>query len=1326
MAHLGQNLIPEFVVNKHHQQKYAGDFKAAAIFVDISGFTTLTETFLEHHREGAEALTQVLFKIFNPQIEILYQRGGFIPFFAGDAFVGIFPYDDEDFGQKAAALQAVKTAVQIQAFFNEQNHQRTFQTPHGTFGVAVKIGLSFGQIRWGISGYNKQLFYFRGEAIKGCADAQNEAQPGQIVLDDALLSFVAGQTTYSKMDQSGYHLLLEDKSPPIDPTPYENQIVLSDLIPFLPDQIIHLPVNEFREVSTIFVSFEAPEETAVFHQIITKVAELVEEFGGYLNQIDVSDKGSIFVILFGAPIAYENNLLRAAGFLQAMKSASFNISWRAGVTYGLLWSGIRGGRERSEYGVVGNEINLASRLAMKAEWGEIWVSDVVYRELKDAYLFHSLGKMKLKGKSFEIPIYKFMHQYDSSDINDYQGKIIGRDAELTQLEKFTNQVFTEKNCKLVYIFGDIGVGKTRLVFELRRRVLYKYFPQTFYCQADEIQKTTLNPFKRLIRHHFGLKFDFKVEMNKYEFNRQFDFLLTQLPTDNPETKKISQELERTRSILGAMADLYWEDSLYENLAPQLRFENTINAFINFIKAAALIRPLILHIEDAQWLDENSKQLLEALTYSLKGYPVLLICTCRYQDDGSRIQFSVSPDIESIQLNLQNLDTQNIVSMAQEYLKSGVSTDIGAFLFQKTNGNPFFVEQLIEDLRERDAFMFSDEGEATRIKTDNIKIEDIPTTVNTLLLSRLDRLDYQVKQVVRAASVLGHEFELPILDLMLGGQDNLQQLIDQAEKQQIWFAQSRGIYQFKHALLRDASYAMQLKSNIREQHRLARNAIEQVYLADLSSHYSELALHADKGEQFDLAVEWYHRSGEQSASQYANSEALTYLDRALHILDSKDSEREFELRLIRERILGIQGIRDEQKAELEKLSQLADAQNDLKKQTAVAHLQAKLAEATGDYQNSLLFANKTADLARESHDTDNLVAALLLQGKVHFRLGEYQSAHHWLKQGLAEAQINNLPDYEAHSLRQIGIVLVDEGHFAEAKPYYENALTIYREMDDKTGIGTALNNLGVLHWNSGDLLEAEAYYNQAAEIYEEIGYRRGENMVLMNLGLVASKYGDYERAIRFYEQTLENLTEINERFGICFVQMNLADVYIKLSQYDQAHEYGRRVYQLADEIGAKRIAGMALMLIGTVLRHKQKIYGAEKAFQDALSLWQQMKQTNLEIEALIGLSLLSLDKDEPECAQTHVERILAYFEEDQEVDTKVDNIIDIFHNCYYILTQLEDHRAAAILHKAHDILQQNAAKIIEPTIRERFLNNVPVHQQIIAAHEKIQSITAPPS
>ncbi|MCA9962514.1 MAG: adenylate/guanylate cyclase domain-containing protein, partial [Anaerolineales bacterium] len=184
---LMKNLIPHFIQQQFAQGVWHGRFHAATLFIDITGFTSLTETLMQYEKEGAEVLAGALADIFNPLVTAVYARGGFIASFAGDAFTAIFP-DDAD-QPHPPALRALSTAFYSQSLFpdyeNAAPHQgrvRLMQMRYGDFAIGIKIGLSMGEVTWGIAGeQGMHSFYFRGEAVSQCAEAQKHGHSGDII-----------------------------------------------------------------------------------------------------------------------------------------------------------------------------------------------------------------------------------------------------------------------------------------------------------------------------------------------------------------------------------------------------------------------------------------------------------------------------------------------------------------------------------------------------------------------------------------------------------------------------------------------------------------------------------------------------------------------------------------------------------------------------------------------------------------------------------------------------------------------------------------------------------------------------------------------------------------------------------------------------------------------------------------------------------------------------------------------------------------------------------------------------------------------------------------
>jgi len=386
-----------------------------------------------------------------------------------------------------------------------------------------------------------------------------------------------------------------------------------------------------------------------------------------------------------------------------------------------VWAGIRGGVERCEYGLIGDVVNLACRLALKAGWGEIWVGPAAYERLQETFRLEARGTYQLKGKRGEMPVYLLQGKEEQVEAVFHPGRMVGREGELDQLAAYVQPILAGQFAGLVYVYGEAGIGKSRLVYELRRQLTDRGV-RWFLCPADQILRQSLNPFRRFLLHYFDQSRDRPAEQNRARFDELLDGLIASLQAlPSPAARDASElvgELERTRSFLAALVDLRWEGSLYEQLDPKLRFENTLLAVKTLVLAESLRQPVVLQLEDLHWLDDDSQELVKLLTRSVQDYPLATVCTGRYRDDGSRVALPVDADVPQQVLELDTLLPDGVRLLAAQMLapreaerpEAELSEELAAFLAEKTGGNPFFVEQLLLDLREQGTVIRGTGGE----------------------------------------------------------------------------------------------------------------------------------------------------------------------------------------------------------------------------------------------------------------------------------------------------------------------------------------------------------------------------------------------------------------------------------------------------------------------------------------------------------------------------------------------------------------------------------------------------------------------------------------
>lgn len=1354
-------LVPHPIVEYYQQQCFNGTFEAASLFCDISGFTALTETLMQYKKEGAEALTRALNDIFFPLVHMVYARGGFITTFAGDAFTALFPIWDGN--NEDAIFQATHTALFIQHFFIDH---ATIETPYGTFPINAKVGLGIGHVTWGILGDTSPsdgrtpmlTYFFRGPAIDRCAHAEHEAERGDIVVHHVLLDSIASSATYTPvvhhaklLSVQGTRLQRQQSL-----TPVSREVIHV----FLPDQVLDLIANqtraEFRTVSIVFLSFDEPPDHETLSTFVTTVLKLAAIYEGYVNKLDFGDKGGVILIAFGAPITHERDRERAADFVLTLREWVTTPRWRAGLTSGTVYAGFMGGKERAEYTTIGDIVNLAARLMMKADWVTIWTSANIALFLQEkGYDLESLGSFTFKGKSTSVAVWQLVSNHRVEETNLYSGTMVGRQNELLQLVAWVWPLFQGTSVGITTIYGEAGIGKSRLAYELRQRLLGNFQLRWFICPADAILRQSLNPFRSMLRTYFEQSAIESPEQNKARFTAILQHLVEKVRVNestHPRACDIASELDRTYSFLGALLDLTWRGSLYEQVDPQLRFENTLLACKTLFLAESLLNPVLIQIDNLHWLDSDSYKMITFLVRTLRDYPVAFLCTSRYRDDGSTIELPLSADVLHQIVHMETLNGAEIHQFVADILQGDITDELQGFIQEKTSGNPFFVEQLTLDLYEQQAVTHNDIGVWSLTTT---SLAAIPTSINAVLVARLDRLTTDLKHVVQTASVLGREFTILVLTRMLHKPANdVENLVRDGETERIWtlIQHIRGV--FRHSLLCDTAYDMQLRERLIELHALAATTIEDLYVADLASHYADLAYHYGKAHNTERERVYAHHAGEHAAAQFANSEALTYLNRALELLPDDDDVTRYRVVLLREQVYDRLGMRDLQSHDLATLTTLANQIQDWQRQAEVALRQANYGTLTGNYFMAIVAVKYAVSCTTHQPDSSLQARAYLEWGKILRLQGEYAEARQHIQQALTQSQRMQHRQIEAESRHQLGAISYFEGDFDAAVRYDEEALALYRSLDDRHGEARTLDSLGSDACDQGNLDTAIHYYEHALDLYRAIGSQWGIGNTIGNLGQVYRERGACTQATMCFEQGLAICQAIGDQKGLGLSYSNLGWIYLDQGAYEQARAAFHEALTIARTIRARGeegwiLASMALLAyvqsdyatarkhsldalemaqtsgesstegdawtcLGHALAGMNLLAEATKAYTQACELWREMEMESRLVEAQAGLAQVALKQGNLGQAMDYVEKIMLY-RDDNEAFAGADQPFFIFLTCYEVLHACEDSRAEDIKHAAQNLLVQQADCIADPELRRSFFERVRTNRLLMMPH-----------
>ncbi|MCP5080607.1 MAG: adenylate/guanylate cyclase domain-containing protein, partial [Alphaproteobacteria bacterium] len=472
-----RNFIPHFIQDHYLQGIFEGRFEALTLFVDVSGFTAMTQALMQGGPEGAEILATILNRVFDFMVNAVYDRGGFIPMFAGDAFTAVFPVTQAVLPADTCALHGLACADTIQAIFRRHGTQTT---PFGQFTLRARVGLSQGEVQWGIAGATQKLYFFRGAAIDGCAASEQHAGQDEIVFDEpvnCLLHHGPRPVQHAwhidaDVVAPGYYRL-RTKRPsgiralPRPPRPRRKRLRKRVAAQFVPEALIEFSaMGEFRHVVSLFISFEGISTLAAFDAWAGVLLDTLATFSGYFNRMNFGDKGGFVLCGFGAPVTYEHMVDRALACILTIKdgvtgvAALAGLTWRAGITYGLAYAGIAGGQKRCEYTYHGEVVNLAARFMMKAAWGEIFVSGAVVRKAP-SFRFAYKGEFAYKGITEPVPTYVLLGRKAETVARAFTDLMVGRRAELQRLHDFAAPIGARARAWSAHIDGEAGMGRSR-------------------------------------------------------------------------------------------------------------------------------------------------------------------------------------------------------------------------------------------------------------------------------------------------------------------------------------------------------------------------------------------------------------------------------------------------------------------------------------------------------------------------------------------------------------------------------------------------------------------------------------------------------------------------------------------------------------------------------------------------------------------------------------------------------------------------------------------------------------------------------------------------
>jgi class 3 adenylate cyclase/tetratricopeptide (TPR) repeat protein len=865
--------------------------------------------------------------------------------------------------------------------------------------------------------------------------------------------------------------------------------------------------GERRQVTVVFADISGftalserldPEEVASFSNDCMK--ELVDAVYQYEGMVD-KFIGDCIMAVFGAPIALEDDAERALLASLAMKERleAFNQRWigklkeplalHIGINSGTVIAGNVGNDLRMSYTVMGDTVNVASRLESAATRGQIFVSQSTHRLTHGAFTFRAMEPIRVKGKSDLLTVYELLSAKIQPDkIRGVEGLIsplVGREWECKVIRKAVAATKLGHSA-IVLVYGDAGVGKSRLLTEVQG------------CESDGLtwlegrcfassQTLSYAPILDLIRRRSGMTNEQSIEEQQAALRRH---VATDFPAD-PEVY----------SVLAQLLALPLSDADTE-LIKALTGEEFRTRFFSIIEQRVLAlsekQPVVLVIEDLHWADQSTIDLLAYILPLVKRTRLTFIGISRSRQEPISVWDKLGLVLKEyrehlVEVPLQSLSIDASRILVKELLGGDcLPESLVAEILDKSEGNPFFLEEVLRSLIESGGLISEGGKWAVASLTGKTRV---PDTLQAVLLSRLDRLPEDLKQLVQKAAVIGRVFLYRILEKIAGPSPLLDGQLDTLETTDLVRERCRLPeieYIFKHALTQEVAYQTLLAPARKALHQKVGDALEGIFRDRLEEFAGVLAYHYFTAESWENALQYSVQAANAAFRVYAFPEARGHCRRALECLHHVDENR----------------------ANLEQ-------RIDLTIQLVIVSLQSEAPE------KNLARLVEVESVAQLLGDPVRLARVQFWIGRANYAGGKLPEAISYFQKVLAVAPGLGDPELIGLPAAVVGMALCVQGHFKKSLQFFDQAIPLLERAKNRHMSLAAYSYRGGAHVCLGRYAAGMSDINRALEIARSSRDKNAETLAYTCLALVHLIAGEYTEGVASARRALEIAEETGD-------------------------------------------------------------------------------------------------------------------------------------------------------------------------------------------------------
>jgi class 3 adenylate cyclase/tetratricopeptide (TPR) repeat protein len=1097
-------------------------------FVDISGFTAMSERLSGMGKLGAEEVSDVMNATFAALLEVAYGHGGGLLKFGGDALLLLFSGDGH-------AARGAWSAFEMRRLLEEIGRP---DTSAGPVELRMHVGLHSGRFHFFLVGESHRELLVSGPAATSTVEMESASEAGEVLLSPEAAAALSPELVG---EPKGPGLLLAGR-PEVDgllePLPDVSGLELEQAVPApLRTQLLEVgPLEgEHRQAAIGFLRYEgvdalieregAEAAAEALQTLVRSVQSAADEHAVTFLESDIDRDGGRIILIGGAPQTAgddEERLLRA---LRAVADAPGPLPIHVGVSRGRVFAGQVGSTFRRTYTVLGDTAALAARLMARAGPGEILVSAEAFERTSGRFAGTELEPFQVKGKSEPVRAFALgaleREARESQPLRDLP--FVDRERERAVLAASVAPVRMGYGT-LVELVGEPGIGKSRLAEELRGQC-EDMTALTARCEQYEAS-TAYHPFRPLLRSLLD------VDLNGGGSHN------LEVLTDRLE--QIDGELVPWAPLLSAPLDVAVDSTPeVDELDPSFR-RARLHGFVGSLLGRLMDAPTLMLFEDVHWMDEPSSELLRHLGTQVSGRP-WMVCTTRRPVDGGFAAGDGTPPLPALTLRLEPLPPEDAKTLVEAAFGEGTLGDEELrALAERGAGNPLFLQELA----------------ATEASVE--APEELPETVEVLLATRIDRLAPADRALLRWASVLGAAFSGSLIADVLADDpsaatdseawDRLAEFVERDPE-------VAGGFRFRHALIRDSAYEGLSFRRRRELHGRIADVIERRLGEHASDEAELLSLHFHQAARWLDAWRYSLEAGRRAQEKWANVEAVEFYRRALDAPRSGLELASAEVAAVWESLadcLRLVGELEESARAYGSARRLLP--KDAPEQVRLMSKEGLLREDMSKYADAIRWYSRGLKsielLPDEQARTRQRLEFMMAWAQARFRQGAFLDCIRRCDEVVREAL-----DVESMSHLAWAYGLLHLSHTMlgspDRKAFSGLALPLHEELGDLKGQASDLNNLGIEAYYEGDWKKASDLYERSRKLHERIGDATHVGMTSINIGEILSDQGHLEEAEHLFEEVVTSADAIGHELFSAVARANVGRAKARAGQFDEA-------------------------------------------------------------------------------------------------------------------------------------------------------------------------------